>query len=428
MITTLVFWQFCIAILFLMIFLAVFLPLRYGKGITFCILAACFFITGIMNYLYLIIGKRYETSAVFTVAEIFVLQIVPFVISEYRDFRAMFVGFTASSYVSAGSVFCSVMYIAGADVYVSLGVQFLVELLLLGILKWRVRESFLYSLGNPNLPWGKLCLIPAMFYTAIHTTSMWPANIYKRPENIPGMCSIMVLMVISYIMVIQMFARQKQDSDRQRSVEYLESYARHLKQEADTVQEKETEIAVVRHDLKHYSILINSYLEEGKKAEIKALLKELNDHVNEARPVRYCENLAVNGIVAHCAKQAKNLGVRFEAAVEIPQKMRINEFEFGTVLANLLENAMNAASQTKGEKRFVKLEAHIVKEQLILSISNGCEKDPSISKISGLPVSDRGEGHGYGMQSVQAFVNKNGAVFDFTMREGIFSVKMLVRI
>jgi len=422
------FWQHRISLFFLFIFLLVFLPLRKQKGRIALWMVSCYAITGIMDYLFLLVGK-YENPVFHTLGEIVLIQIVPFASSRYRDFRAMFVGFTAAVYVLAGNIACSVLYIAGAGFAANIICQCLIHSLLLGVLVRGIRGSFLESLENQELHWGKLCLIPALFYTAVYAIAMWPANIYTHPENILGVCSIMALMVVSYIMIIQIFANAKQEENRKRGIAYLETYASRLKYEADLIQEKEWESAVVRHDLRHYSILINSYLEEGREDEIRKLLQELNEHVGSMKTVRYCENLAVNGIITHCAKRAKQIGLRFEVDVEVPQKMRVNEFEFATVVSNLLENAVNAACKAEDEAlRFVELSAHGVKGQLILSIRNGCREAPEISGITGLPVSDGGRQHGYGMQSVMAFARKNDAVFDFGVEDRIFSVKLLFQI
>lgn len=272
-------------------------------------------------------------------------------------------------------------------------------------------------------------MIPAMFYTVVYTLSMWPANVYRHPENLLGVCCVLALMVFSYTMIIQLLEKQQQDHDLKRSVEYLENYAACLKNEADAILEKEMEAAILRHDLKHYSILISTYLEEGRMQEIRLVLKELNEHINATKFIRYCENLAVNGILSHCAKRAAKQRIQFTVNTEIPQKMKINEFEFATVVSNLLENAIHAASQIEeGKLRFVKISSYGVNGQLVLAVSNGSLKKPKIRKSTGLPISDSGESHGYGMRSVCAFVEKNGAAFDFSWDENIFSVKMIVRI
>lgn len=429
MINIMMFWQFRISVVFLLIFLVMFLPLRYGRLKTgFCLLG-CFVVTGVLDYFLLVVKGDYQSPVALTLVEIVVVQITPFLISKYRDFRTMFVGFTAAAYVLAGNVISSLLFIAGVKLPVNILCQSLVHALLLGFLVAKMRESVLESLESSDLHWGELCMIPAMFYTAVYTLSTWPANIYRQPENLLGVCCILVLIVCSYVMIIQLFISQKRDSELKRGMEYLENYANRLKTEADTIHEKEREAAVMRHDLKHYSIMINSYLDEGRKDEIRDLLRELNEHVNETKTVRYCENLAVNGIIVHCAKQAAKQRIYFEASLEIPQKMQINEFEFATVVSNLMENAINAAAQIEDvNRRFVKISAHGVKGKLILQISNSCFSEPEISKFTGLPVSAGGGGHGYGMQSVRAFVNKNDAIFDFTWKDDIFYVKMLVRI
>ncbi|MDO4344670.1 MAG: GHKL domain-containing protein [Eubacteriales bacterium] len=420
------FLQYRISLFFLLLFLLLFLPLQNNKKLIACSLLMCYAATGVIEYLLFLNGITYENPIIHTLLEIVIIQAVPFIISRYRDFRAMFVGFTAAAYVLTGNIVCSTLYIIGASLPVNVICQCMVHILLLGILTWKIRRNLLISLENKELQWGSFCIIPALFYTATYALSTWPANIYMQPQNLLGVCAILVLMAIAYIMIFQTFARSKQEIEQKRSMEYLENYASRLKYEAEVTQKKEMEAAIIRHDLKHYSILINSYLGEGKEDEIRKLLKELNEHVNETKSVRYCKNLAVNSVVANYAQQAQEQGIAFDADMEVPSEMAVNEFEFATVISNLLDNAVNAAAQVKEEKlRFVKISARGVKGKLILSISNGCTEEPKISAETGLPVSKGGKEHGYGMQSVRAFVKKNRAVFDFQVKEGIFSVKLL---
>lgn len=138
-------------------------------------------------------------------------------------------------------------------------------------------------------------------------------------------------------------------------------------------------------------LMIISYPEEGKEQEIRALLREMDEHISRTRTVRYCENLAVNGILNYCARQAEEKGIIFEVRTEIPQRMELNEFEFATVVSNLLENALNAAALVEEPKRrAVRISTRSVKGRLILEISNGCVKEPQVSKLTGYPLSEGG--------------------------------------
>lgn len=172
----LMFWQYRISLSFLLIFLLFFLSLRDSRKKIGACLVLCHGITGALDYLFFIAGEGTGNPVFHTLVEIVVIQATPFLISRYRDFRAMFVGFTAAVYVLAGNIACSMLYIAGAGLAVNLVCQCAIHILLLGILVWRIRENFLESLKHSELQWGQLCLIPALFYTAVYATSMWPAK------------------------------------------------------------------------------------------------------------------------------------------------------------------------------------------------------------------------------------------------------------
>lgn len=104
------FWQYRISMLFLLAFLAVFLPLRDNKKKIAGYMAACYIFTGLMDYRFFFTDAYYGLPVYHTLAEIVVVQTVPFVVGRYRDFRAVFVGFTAAAYVLAGNIACTVMH------------------------------------------------------------------------------------------------------------------------------------------------------------------------------------------------------------------------------------------------------------------------------------------------------------------------------
>ncbi len=421
------FWQFRISMFFVLCFMAVFLPLIQSKKKIAAGLVVCYGITALMDYLYFVVGGGNGNPLIFTLTEIVAVQAVPLTISRYHDFRAVFVGFTAAVYVLTGNIVSTTLLLTGVPFAVNFICQCLIHIVILFILAWYIREPFMEYLTNRDLPWGEMCVIPAMFYTAIYACSMWPANIYRQPENILGVTVILLLMVVVYIMIIKVFTTMKQQGENERRLESLEQYAKRLKIETDSLQEKEMEAAVLRHDLRHFSILINSYLEEGNEEKIRELLDELNERAALTKPVRYCENLALNGIIARHAALAKELGLRFKVEAEIPREMSINEFEFATVASNLLENAVNAARDAQDRMlRFVEMTACCAGSQILLTIKNGCETEPEISQKTGLPISEGGAGHGYGVRSVRAFVEKYGAVFDFEVKNQIFLAKLLI--
>lgn len=423
------FWQFRISSFFLLLFLYFFLPARYKRSVSLLLLLGSFAFTGTIDYICFIGQNNPRVPLPVTFLEIFITQATPLLVSKYKDFRAMFVGITASAYVLAGNIFGTLADICGAGLFSCALVQCAIHIGLLAFFIWKMRANFLRILENKKIHWGMLCVIPALFYAIVYAITMWPSSIYIYPENMLGALCVLALMVTSYMLIFAIFSQSRQDAELRENMQYLEAYAQSLKHEADLVQEKEYEAAVLRHDMKHYAILLNSYLDDGKTQEIRRLLEELDFRMQRTKPFRYCENLAINSVVTYYAKQAEKKNIRFEAKTEIPQKISINEFEFATVVANLLENAINAAEEPADKKkRYIKLKAHVVKERIILDVQNSFETLPEISQKTGLPVSKRGAAHGYGMQSIQAFAQKNDALFDYSVNDGVFDVRILVKI
>ena len=68
-----------------------------------------------------------------------------------------------------------------------------------------------------------------------------------------------------------------------------------------------------------------------------------------------------------------------------------------------------------------------VKEQLVLEIQNTFDGKCKFSHITGLPLSRKGEDHGYGLRSVKAYAGKNHAIFQYSVENGMFCVRLLAK-
>lgn len=425
---TFLFWQFRISTAFLLLFAAFFLPLRYGKKKTSAVLLLGYLVTGIMDYYCFIVVKNGQVPLAITFAEILAIQVIPLIISKYRDFRSVFIGITASAYVLGGNVLGSTLYIADFGNAVCMAASVLIHGILLGVFVIWLRKGILQILSNKSVNWASLCLIPSLFYAAIYAICSWPADIYETPKNLLGAYFILCLLVTTYVLIIQLFIRIQRDGELRRSMEYLEDYAKRLKYEADILQEREHGASVLRHDLRHYIIMSENYLETGDLESLRSLIKTLDSHMERLKPVRYCENLSANAVIDHCVREAKKQQVEFRVNTELPQKLSVNEFEFATVLSNLLENALHAAGEAEEGKREMWISSKVIKGKMMIEIGNTYGKRPEMSADTGFPVSTGESGHGYGLQSVRAFVKKNNALIDYSIEDSEVFVRFLVNI
>ena len=101
--------------------------------------------------------------------------------------------------------------------------------------------------------------------------------------------------------------------------------------------------------------------------------------------------------------------------LDVPAEFeQAKDFGFATMLSNLLENAFIAVCKVPDSKeRKVSVRIEPKKEQLIIEIRNNYFGKLDISRETGLPVTDKVDGHGYGLVSVSNYARKSGALLKF---------------
>lgn len=222
------------------------------------------------------------------------------------------------------------------------------------------------------------------------------------------------------------------DSETKQVEEYwknvmFESYIKGLESQSYLVEQSERNLRILRHDMRHYSMTIDSLLNQKEYAEIRNITGHIKEVVDENKLPRYCENLVVNTVLTTMAEQAQSLQIALHSDIMIPREIPVNEYEFAMVLANLLENAMHSIKNLDPAKRSINVKVHCNTEHLLIDMENECVQEILFDSTTGLPKSRRGKGHGLGMQSVQAFCDKLSGTIDCYCENNRFRIILYVK-
>ena len=140
---------------------------------------------------------------------------------------------------------------------------------------------------------------------------------------------------------------------------------------------------------------------------------------------RYCANSAVDALVAFYMRDARTSGVEIHGAFDLPESLPMDETDFCVILGNLLENACFAVQSLPEEKREIRATARMLSEAMLgLSVENPFD-NPIHFDEEGLPVSTR-PGHGLGIHSVKALVDRYHGTMEISSAEGRFSVHIVL--
>lgn len=259
-----------------------------------------------------------------------------------------------------------------------------------------------------------IAIIPMLLVTAAMPTSLL-GKLWS-----PDKLFVWLILAVFFIAFDRYLIREKKDFENitniqsanhlmEKSISFLQSYTQLL-------QDNGKEMSIFRHDLRHRILALHGLLQRGQTEDVLALLESAHEDLERTATHPYCLNPIINAIISIYFEKAKELSVRTSHKISFPQSLPSIESPLAYVLANLLENAIQASATMPKEKRTVDLTLLMKGNQIALSIVNQYDA-PILFDENGYPKTDK-EGHGFGMISIARFLDSHHAYKNFTQEDG----------
>ena len=420
---------YVISHIFLMVFIYLFILHRYSRITTILSCLFSFLAISILDGFKLIFFPESRLCYVIvTLLQITLTQSTAIFNSKYKSSQALFVGLSASSYVIAGAISAAIIKIYSESSILALIGSSAIHLGIILFLSKYLRKICLeFQEKSYNKGWWELCLIPVFFYCSFSFIGFFPHTLYENPDNIPGTIFIAITMFVSYIVVLRYL-----NSEAKRSSIYWEhmlqqSYIQGLENRHYLVEQAEQNLKILHHDIRHYSKLIDSLLEQKKYDEIKSVNEHISHMADENKVEAYCANLLVNTILTNMMAKALSLDIKVILDARVPKELPVNDYELTLVVANLFENALQCVKEFEKEKIELELNIHCSHNQLFIESKNRYEGEILLDPITNLPKSKKNGNHGLGMQSILAFSKKVNGTIGCYLDHGIFHMMMTAK-
>lgn len=180
----------------------------------------------------------------------------------------------------------------------------------------------------------------------------------------------------------------------------------------------------LKHDMRNHLMVIASYLNEGAVEDAKKYTSNIIDKMELEYSYIASGNALLNYMLNEKFAKAKDAGIYIKADVENLSFMGIDSIDFSSVLGNLLDNAFDAAQNSKEKQLWIQVKRKRGYDMLKVSNSidlSVLENNPEL-KTTKTDI-DR---HGLGLEQVTGIVSKYGGVFDVWEEYGMFHVQVLL--
>ena len=269
---------------------------------------------------------------------------------------------------------------------------------------------------------GGLALSIICFHTSVVN------YLQPYPNNMIQWFSVIyiVVMIASIVIEYELTAYQidKKISDEKIAF-YQKERTNRLNKVLAIYENNEQTIRKYKHDIRHYNRVLAGLIHNEEYERAASYLREFDSMLESVTPVSFCENTIVNELLSIYASQCQKLGFKLRVKAVVPKRFPMEETDLTSLVANALENAVEAQTHIEEGKRKVRVEITYDGRKLKLFTQNPVYATANFG-TDGLPVSTRQVQSGIGTAQIRSIAEKYSGVASFTQEGADFIVRAVM--
>ena len=265
-------------------------------------------------------------------------------------------------------------------------------------------------------------VIPAIYYGFDYLTAVYTNLLFRGDpvvvEFMPFVCCAAYLAFLLYHS-----ARERAQIRLREAQKSLDIQLTQAVREINALRESQLLASRYRHDIRHHLQYLSACIGNGQEEQAQAYIAGICEEIEAQKVQSYCENEAANLILSAFVGRAAKEGIDMKIRGTIPAFIMVSDSDLCVLLSNALENAIHACRSFAAEGTACVIDVQFYEKQgrIFLQVENPCRED--ICFENGIPVSDE-PGHGIGVQSICAIVQRHGGVCSFQVQNGQFILRL----
>lgn len=230
------------------------------------------------------------------------------------------------------------------------------------------------------------------------------------------------------LMAYYQFYTIDQDTKKNMELNALRQKAEMEKEKYHATKLSYDELRSIRHEIKNHNFYMKALLDEGKTAEAKEYLDRVSSQGTKYLKSFDSGNYAVDVVMNHEMAAAKEQGVVLDTSILVPRKLPFKDEDLCSLLSNLLDNAMEAASQAGVAEPTVNISIIPRQEYLFIRVTNPVDKTLPEKRRMTLETTktNHTELHGYGTRIIRRIAESYNGSVKYSMSGGIFTTDVML--
>ncbi len=191
---------------------------------------------------------------------------------------------------------------------------------------------------------------------------------YFFVDNLAVNACVLVLLTLMVISIFAIAHRIVQLTAREVEMEKAIGRQRLLESELEAEKVFVERARAIRHDQRHHDRMVLEYLNSGDIEKARRYLGAHDESVESESLASWCSDPLVDAQIRIAWRSCASRGIAFSADIQLPDSLGVDGIDFVSVMGNLLENAIEAASGADSPS--VSIISRTANGKLLLEIRN----------------------------------------------------------
>ena len=297
-------------------------------------------------------------------------------------------------------------------------VVFLVVLLACNALLFRQLESFEHGIENDR---RMLAVYGAVVVLGIGLSALLAHvdDLLGPAEPTSMMLRVCHVIVCGFLLFVEweIAVNRRLEQDVALSARLAHERERQMELSRETIET----INLKCHDMRHQ---IRTLAREGGVVD-QAVIDDMEHQIRLYGSFVRTGNDALDTILTEKGLLCEQRGITLSCIANGTALEFMPAADVYSLFGNALDNAIEAVDGLEDPtRRVISLDVRARRSVLVISVENYCDFSPQFR--DGLPVSERGEGHGYGMRSMRVTAERRGGSLSATCEDGLFRLGVVI--
>jgi sensor histidine kinase YesM len=236
------------------------------------------------------------------------------------------------------------------------------------------------------------------------------------------LCVILAAMSILIIVYSNTYMKEKARS---------EAYARAIEEQyqqqiyyMENLEQLIYKLKSERHDFNNHLGVIYGLLSGGETDKAGGYVMQLVKTAEEYQSIVSIPYSMLRAMLNYKLSAAREGKIELRLNINLPDKLRLNEFDLAVILGNLLDNAAEACAKVTEGSRYIGLNILYKPDYLIIQVENPVNQDAVLKDGKSRTTKSDAENHGFGLNNVEYLVAKYYGLMKTESKEGVFEVNI----